>query len=229
MYYTIKGLVLKTFDRGEADKAVTLYTCEWGKIYAVAPGAKKIAAKLSFACEPLTESEFMIFQNHPLSRPKITGAKIINNNTAIKTDFTKNIYALYAAEIGDKFAPFNAPNAEKYILLTRIWDILSSCRYHKRALTAFALRFLKLSGYGFADYLKNSASAADKNVENAVKKLSSCPGDEVDSLCGYDDNAIWNYVETYMTNYIKKPSVSIFLKKIAAENPPTKPANANRQ
>jgi DNA repair protein RecO (recombination protein O) len=214
MYYTLKGLVLKTFDRGEADKGVTLYTCEWGKIYAVAPGAKKIAAKLACACEPLTESEFMVFQSHPSNRPKITGAKIISNNTGIKTDFTRNVYALYAAEIGDKFAPLNAVNAEKYVLIKRIWEILSSCSYPKRALTAFALRFLKLSGYGFADYLQNSAPVVDRNVENAVKKLSVCGGDEVDGLCGYDDNAVWNYVETYMENYIKKPSVSVFMKKI---------------
>jgi len=214
MYYTIKALVLNSSMQGEADKLVTLYSCEWGKIYAIVPGAKKIAAKLSSAAEPLTESEFMVCQQHPSIRPKITGAKIINNNTGVKTDFKRNLYALYAAEIADKFAPQNAPNEEKYYLIQRVWEILAKCENPKRALTAFALRFLKLSGYAFSDYLKNNYSSADKTLELAIKKLSNCSGDDVDSFSSYDDNAVWNYVETYMTNYIKKPSVSVFLEKI---------------
>ncbi|MDR3113030.1 MAG: DNA repair protein RecO [Endomicrobium sp.] len=214
MYYTIKGLVLNSKPQAESDKLVTLYSYEWGKIYAVVPGAKKIAAKLSFAAEPVTESEFMVCQSHASMRPKITGAKIINNNTAVKTDFKRNLYALYAAEIADKFAPSNAPNEEKYCLLQRVWEIFAKCENPKRVLTAFSLRFLKLSGYGFADYLKNHGSFSDKTLERAVKKLSSCSGDDADLFHDYNDDAVWNYVETYMTNYVKKPSVGVFLKKL---------------
>jgi DNA repair protein RecO (recombination protein O) len=214
MYYTIKALVLNSSMQAEADKLVTLYSREWGKICAVVPGAKKIAAKLSFAAEPVTESEFMVYQLYPSMRPKITGGKILNNHTDVKTDFKRNLYALYAAEIADKFAPQNVPNEEKYRLIQRIWEILAKCASPKRALTAFTLRFLKLSGYGFGDYLKNNYSSAGKNFHAAVKKLSNCSGDDVDSFSLCDDNALWNYVETYMTNYIKKPSVGIFLKKL---------------
>jgi len=214
MYYTIRALVLKSNVCSEADKLVTLYTYEWGKIYAVVPGAKKIAAKLSGASEPLTESEFMACQLHPSMRPKITGAKIINNNTALKTDFKRNLYALYAAEISDKFAPLNYANAEKYRLISRVWDVLSKCENPQRALTAFALRFLKLSGYGFSDYLNNNYSAQNNSLAKIVKRLSNCSGDEVDDICGFDDAVVWNYVETYMANYVKRPSLGVFLKKL---------------
>ncbi|MDR2192176.1 MAG: DNA repair protein RecO [Endomicrobium sp.] len=214
MYYIIKALVLNSSMQAEADRLVTLYAYEWGKIYAVVPGAKKIKAKLSFAAEPITESEFMVCQPHLSMRPKITGAKIINNNTGVKTDFKRNLYALYAAEIADKFAPSNAPNEEKYYLIARVWEILAKCENPKRVLTAFALRFLKLSGYGFVDYLKNNYSSSDKTLAAAVKTLSNCRGEDVDLFSSYDDNAVWNYVETYMTNYVKKPLVGVFLKKI---------------
>ncbi|MCL2485943.1 MAG: recombination protein O N-terminal domain-containing protein, partial [Endomicrobia bacterium] len=60
MYYQIKGLVLNSNTHGEADKIATIYSYEWGKIQAIVPSAKKIAAKLSAAIEPLTESEFMV-------------------------------------------------------------------------------------------------------------------------------------------------------------------------
>ncbi len=213
MYYQIKAVVLNSVTHAESDKLITLYSYEWGKIQAVVPSAKKITAKLSAATEPLTESDFMVFQSHPSLRPKVTGAAIINNNTAVKTDLKRNLYALYAAEIGDKFAPYNMENSEKYNLLVRILAVIGCSRYPKRALTAFTLRFLKLSGYAFTDYLKSSSFALDKDIEAAVKKLSNCSGDDVDGLCGFDDDKVWNYVESYLTNYIKRPSVGVFLKK----------------
>ncbi|MCA6072337.1 MAG: DNA repair protein RecO [Endomicrobium sp.] len=214
MYYTIKGLVLNSKIHGEYDKLITIYSYEWGKIQAVAPSAKKIAAKLSAATEPLTESEFMVFNNN-FSRPKITGACILKNNTTIKTDFGRNIYALYAAEIGDKFAPFNLANTVKYDLILRIWEILAVCMSPKRALTAFILRFLKQSGYSFADYLKNNNAFVDRDVEKTIKTLSSCSGNNVDLINIAEDDKIWTYVEIYITNYICRPAVSIFLTKIS--------------
>jgi DNA repair protein RecO (recombination protein O) len=214
MYYTVKGLVLNANISAEADKVITVYTYEWGKIQAVVPSAKKIKAKLASATEPLTESEFMVFQSHPSMRPKITGAGIINNNTAVKTDIKRNLYALYAAEISDKFAPFNMENAEKYELIVRAWQLLGSCGYPQRVLTAFVLRFLKLSGYGFNDYLRNNNTFMDKDIEKGIRRFSSCSGDEADNICEYDDGKIWNYVESYLTNYIKKPSVGVFMRKL---------------
>jgi DNA repair protein RecO (recombination protein O) len=213
MYYTIKGLILNSKIYGEHDKLITVYSYEWGKIQVTASSAKKIAAKLSAAIEPLTESEFIVYNNHPSVRPKVTGANIIKNNSKVKTDFKRNLYALYAAEISDKFAPFNLENHEKYNLIVRIWEVLGICKYPKRALTAFILRFLKLSGYSFFDYLKN-ANVVDKNIEKNIKKLSNCSGNDVDLFEGLEDDKIWNYVETYITNYIRRPSISVFLQKI---------------
>ncbi|MCL2390139.1 MAG: DNA repair protein RecO [Endomicrobia bacterium] len=214
MYYQIKGLVLNSNTYGETDKIAVIYSYEWGKIQAVVPSAKKINAKLASATEPLTESEFMVFQSHTSMRPKITGALIIKNNSALKTDFNKNLYALYAAEIADKFTPFNMENAEKYELISRVWELFADCKYPKRVLTAFTLRFLKLSGYSLSDYIKNNISAADKQIENAVVKLSRCSGSDADNLSDFDDNKTWNYVEGYLTNYIKRPSVSVFMRKV---------------
>ena len=214
MYYTIKGLVLNSNIYSEADKVITVYTYEWGKIHAVVPSAKKIAAKLAAAAEPLTESEFMVFQSHPSVRPKITGANIINNNTAVKADFKRNLYAMYAAEISDKFAPFNMENAEKYELIVRVWQLLGSCSSPQRVLTAFVLRFLNLSGYGLTDYIKHNNSFIDKEIERGIRKFSSCSGYDADNICEFDDAKIWNYVESYLTNYIKRPAVGVFMKKI---------------
>jgi DNA repair protein RecO (recombination protein O) len=215
MYYTINGLVLNSKIHGEYDKLITVYSYQWGKIQAVVPSAKKIAAKLSAATEPLTESEFHVFNSHSSIRPKITGASIVNNNTVIKGNFMRNLYALYAAEISDKLAPFYLENTKKYNLIVRIWEILSTCKYPKRALIAFVLRFLKISGYSFSDYIRNNNTFIDKRIAISIKKLSSCSGNGVDFIDEIEDEKIWNYVESYLTNYIRRPTLSFFIEKIS--------------
>jgi DNA repair protein RecO (recombination protein O) len=218
MYYIINGLVLNSNVHGECDKLITVYSYEWGKIQAVVPSAKKIAAKLSAATEPLTESEFHIFNNHPSIRPKITGASIINNNTVIKCNFLRNLYALYVAEVSDKFVPLCLENAEKYNLIARIWEILGTSKYPKRALTAFILRFLKLSGYSFSDYLRNNNTFIDRHTAISIRKLSNCSGEDIDFIGELEDEKVWNSVESYLTNYVRRPAISFFIEKINSSN-----------
>ncbi|MDR3048323.1 MAG: DNA repair protein RecO [Elusimicrobiota bacterium] len=213
MYYQIRGLVLNVKTHNDADKAALIYTYEWGKITALVPSAKKIAAKLNGATEPLTESEFMVYQNHQLMRPKITGAQIINNHSKIKTTFKSNLYALYAAEISDKLLPFNTPNEQKYRLISRIWTALEECKNCSRALSAFTLRFLSLSGYDFRDYIKTGNLSIDAESAQIINKISNCNAADLDEM-DFDDKKISALVEEYLLNYIKKPSVSTFIQKL---------------
>jgi DNA repair protein RecO (recombination protein O) len=110
--------------------------------------------------------------------------------------------------------PFNMENKEKYYLIARIWELLSVCKYPKRALISFVLRFLKLSGYSFFDYLKSDGIFINKNIKNTIRKLSNCSGNDLDLFEDIEENKILNYIEVYITNYISRPSLCIFLKKI---------------
>jgi DNA repair protein RecO (recombination protein O) len=212
----MKGVVLNSKTHKEQDKLITIYSYERGKFQAVVPSAKKITAKLSSATEPLTESEFMIYNNG--FSFKVVGARIIENNSKIKNDFLKHLHALYALEICDKFIPYNMENKDKYYLLTRLWQVLSDCKFHKRILIAFILRFLKISGYSFLDYIKNTNIPIDNKIVTSIRRLSNCSGNDVDILCEVEDDKVWHYVEFYLTNYIPRPSLSIFLQKIEKTN-----------
>jgi len=217
MYYNIKALILNTKLSQEADKIITVYTNTMGKIYATVPGAKKIGAKLNSATEPITESELIIYQNSQYSRPTVTGARILNNNTAVKQDFYKNLLAFYVCEISDKFAPMHLPSKKKYELISRTWGLLATSKIPLRVLTAFSLRLLKISGYSMVDYLKRNYSSIKKEDILYLKKISNCCGDNLDNmeeLENSDDKVMWNYVESYIKTYIPQPSVGIFLKKI---------------
>ncbi|MDR2772358.1 MAG: DNA repair protein RecO [Elusimicrobiota bacterium] len=216
MYYQIKGLVLEARVNGEADKTATVYSYQWGKIYLQFAGAKKINAKLAAAAEPLTESEFLVCQKHPNVRPKAVGAKIINNHSEIKSNFKKNLYALYASEISAKLTPNNVENVQKYLLISRIWEVLQTSKSPKLALSAFVLRFLKLSGYGFGDFLKQNAGFLSPADQNEINQLGRCSGNDIDDL-NLDGEKIWKYIETYLLNYINRPRVGVFIEKLGNE------------
>lgn len=213
MYYQIKALVLNAKTQKEADKTATVYSYQWGKVSLIFPSAKKINAKLAAASEPLTESELIVYQSHPSMRPKVTGANIINNHSALKSDLKRNLYGLYAAEISEKLVAYNSPNEKKYVLLSRIWEILESSQNAPRALTAFVLRFLKLSGYGFSEYLVENKHLIEPDMENCIRMLSKSAGSDLETF-EVDDMRVWKYVENYLNNYIPKPAVGIFLNKL---------------
>ncbi len=217
MYYNIKALILNTKLSQEADKVITAYTTKWGKIYATVPGAKKIVAKLNSATEPITESELIVYQNSQYSRPTVTGARILNNNTEVKQDFYRNLLAFYVCEISDKFAPMHLPGIKKYELISRTWCLLAVSKTPLRVLTAFSLRLLKMSGYSMIDYLKRNCSNIKKEDILYLKKIANCCGDSLDTIEEFvnsDDKVMWNYVESYIKTYIAQPSVGLFLKKI---------------
>ncbi len=217
MYYNIKALILNVKISSDADKIITIYTNSMGKINAVVPGAKKIIAKLSAATEPVTESELIIYQTSQYSKPTVTGARILNNNTKVKQDFYKNLLAFYVCEISDKIVPFHLPNIKKYDLIARTWALLAESQNPLRVLTAFSLRLLKISGYSMIDYLKRNYSNIKKEDILYLKKISNCSGNSLDSveeLGNSDDKIMWNYVESYIKTYIPQLSVGLFLKKI---------------
>lgn len=216
MYYNLNALILNSATSSEADKTVTLYTPDWGKIHAVVPSAKKIVAKLSPATEPVTESEITIYQTSPHSKPTVTGARILNNHTPVKQDIKKYYIALYVSELSDKFAPTNMPNEKKYDLISRTWHLLGSSEVPLRVLTAFSLRLLKISGYSMTDYVARQ-SAMRKDDFCCLQKISNCSGDDLECLEGFDarkDTLMWNYVENYIKTYVPQLAVGTFLKKI---------------
>jgi DNA repair protein RecO (recombination protein O) len=125
----------------------------------------------------------------------------------------RNLCALYAVEVSDKFVPFNLENTEKYNLIVRVLEILSVCKYPKRALISFILRLLKLSGYSFSEYIRNNNTFIEERMIINIKKLSNCSGSNVDFV-DVEDEKVWNYVESYLTNYIHRPAISVFLQKM---------------
>jgi len=62
MLYKTEGIVLKSTEFKEADKIVTIYTKDYGKITAIAKGVRKIKSKFGSSLEILTHSVFLFYK-----------------------------------------------------------------------------------------------------------------------------------------------------------------------
>lgn len=212
MYYRLNGLVLNTRISGEADKSAIIYTREWGKISAIVPGAKKIKAKLNAQTEPVVEGEYMVYMAGPSARAKVTGARIAEGFIPLRTDWRKFSYAAACAELTDLLTPFNLESPQKYDLLARTWKLLETAAKPRRIYTAFALRFLRLSGYSFVDYISREGRLGGGGEEfEAIRKFSTLSGTEVDNGIGVSEELerrITARVDRYLAEYIPRPMKS---------------------
>src|SRR5437773_247463 len=64
--YKPPAIVLRQRKLGDADKILTLYTANLGKIEAVAKGVRKTRSRLAGHVEPLTQATFMLAKGKSL-------------------------------------------------------------------------------------------------------------------------------------------------------------------
>ena len=218
MYQKLNGLVLKSKVSKEADKTVTLYTDCWGKINAVVPGAKRIKAKLAAASEPIVESEFVAYMSNPNSRPRITGAKISNSFHKLKKSWYKAFIADYCSELVDALTPVKAENIKKYALIKRTWHLIEVAENPWRIASAFALRFLELSGYSFTEFIKREGVDIPQSDAQVIFKMAKLSGEAVDKelkVSKIQEERIKNHINSYLNMYLARPLSSYkFFKNI---------------
>ncbi|MCX5777633.1 MAG: DNA repair protein RecO [Elusimicrobia bacterium] len=218
MYFQVKGLILRSHVCGEADKSIIVFTDQWGKVSLVVPGAKKIKAKLAAASEPVTETDFIVYAAHEQARPKVTGAKVMDHFTAVKNNWQSFVYAQYCAELCDALTPFNMENGRKYELIARTWKLLATARNPQRIIMAFSLRFLKLSGYSFVEYLNNHTPYLLPEEDFLIRKMAALSGEELDAddtITAQREQSVHRHISNYVGLYLQRPLKSLaFLRKM---------------
>jgi len=143
--YKTEGIVIKIINLGEADRLVTLYTPNQGKIRAVAKGARRLKSKLGGHLDLLTQSALLLAQGQNLDI--ITQSQTIESFYSLKTDLERISYALYIAELVDQFTVEHVENYPVYKLLqTSLLRFCGNSRYDI-ILRQFELQLLSHLGY----------------------------------------------------------------------------------
>lgn len=148
MIFTDSGIVLFRQDFREADRIISLYTHQHGRIHLRLPGVNHAKGKLKAFSEPLTCATYRIYTRSHNVLGTVTGGKLENVFPAIRTDLNRQSLALHFCELMMRLTPLHQPSPEKYHLLLQALTQLQLYGPNPAFAAAFTLRLMAAAGFG---------------------------------------------------------------------------------
>jgi DNA repair protein RecO (recombination protein O) len=140
------AIVLRHADWGEADRLVTLYTREQGKMRAVAKGARKITSRKAGHLEPFTHVKLQLARGRSLFI--VTQADTIDAYIPLRETLVMTGTASYVVELLDRFVyEDEGPNPTLFRLLAETLKRLSDQEDPWLAVRYYEMRLLDFLGF----------------------------------------------------------------------------------
>ena len=108
--FRTRALVLRTFDQGESDRLVHLYTEELGRVSAIAKGARRSRRRFPGTLEILTVLEARIVDPPRSSLMRIEGAKLAQPFEGLVNHLGRYAIACQLLELLDRFTGEREPS-----------------------------------------------------------------------------------------------------------------------
>jgi DNA repair protein RecO (recombination protein O) len=143
--YRVQAIILKRSDVGEADRLLTLYTPDRGKLRAVAKGARKPTSRKTGHVELFNHASLLIAVGRDLDI--ITQADTVDAFLPIRSDLDRLSYAYYFAELVDRFTEEGEEHYAVFDLILRGFHWLEKTDQLARTARYFELRLLDVLGY----------------------------------------------------------------------------------
>ncbi len=140
-----EAIVLRRSDFGEADRMLVLYSREFGKIQALAKGARKPQTRKTGHVELFMRTNFLIARGKNIDI--ITQAELVEPYASLRQDLVRTTYASYAAELVDKMTADEDRDLRKYKLLADALSWIAESDNLLLAARYFELRLLSLAGF----------------------------------------------------------------------------------
>lgn len=120
--YSTEAIVLRRTDFGEADRILTLFTPAYGKVRAIAKGARRTTSRLAGHLELFTRTQLLLATGRELD--VVTQAEGRERLDRLRDDRWHATAAFYAAELVDRFLEDADPHPRLYALFTRTLRLL---------------------------------------------------------------------------------------------------------
>lgn len=110
--YKIRGIIIKRKNIGEADRMLTVFTKDQGKIQIKAKGVRKITSRRSSHVELLNYCMFTLYKGQGI--PVLTEIETLESFQSIKTNLRKTGFAYHICELIDGLCPEGQENANVF-------------------------------------------------------------------------------------------------------------------
>ena len=96
--YRDRGVVLRTYKLGEADRIVVLFTRDRGKVRAVAKGVRKTSSRFGSRLEPMSHVSLQLYEGRDLDT--ITQAESLEHFRELRDDLDRITRGLRTVRTG---------------------------------------------------------------------------------------------------------------------------------
>jgi len=184
--YRAEAVVLRQRRLGEADRIITLYTPQLGKIEAVAKGVRRQTSRKAGHLEPLMFSSLLLA--HGQSLDVITQSETIEGFQPLRQELRRLAYGLYVAELVDRFTEPRSENYPVFRLLLETLQRLAGTDVPELTVRFFELHLVGQMGYRPQIERCVACSAALAPVTNA---FSAAQGGVVCPACFHANVGLW--------------------------------------
>lgn len=170
----VEGIILKRRNLGEADRILTVFTHQKGKISVLAKGVRRIHSRRAGNVELL--NRVLLYLHQAKTFLILTEASSLDTYQRLKEDLTLSTYAFHIIELADKLTAENQENRILYEDLVRVLQKLSG---NPRQIFVRAFEAKILSNLGFISFLGEGTKG---NIGEVLRKLEVLPWDEIEKL-----------------------------------------------
>jgi DNA repair protein RecO (recombination protein O) len=142
-----EAIVLRTYRLGEADKIVSLFARQMGRLRAVAAGARRPKSRFGSTLEPLSYIRLWVFERENRDLLRINSAELLESFFDMQKDYRVQVAAQYVAEVAERFLPEREVNERAFRLLIAVLKALKRSGEVNRPLLYFNYWLLRLGGF----------------------------------------------------------------------------------
>jgi DNA repair protein RecO (recombination protein O) len=142
----VSSILIRHRDVGEADRIVTLFTEQRGKLSAIAKGVKRLRSKFAGGLQLFSHSQVLLA--HGRSLPVVTQVQPVAMCYHLRDDMDRYAHASYAAEMVDVLTEEGDRDPAVFELLLATLHALDAGGDMPTLVRGFELRLLTQLGYG---------------------------------------------------------------------------------
>jgi DNA repair protein RecO (recombination protein O) len=143
--YKTEAIVIKRINLGEADRILTIFTPNYGKLRVVAKGVRKVTSRLAGHVELFARSQMLLAKGRNLDI--VTQSETVDAYRSLREDLSRIAHAYYVAELLDKLTPDALENYPAYKLAVEALQFTANDADPDRVLRWFEMQLLGYLGY----------------------------------------------------------------------------------
>jgi len=141
-----EAIILRTYNIGEQDRLVVLFTRDFGIIKGVAKGARKFKSRFGSSLEPMSLVNAFYYEKEAKELVTISNCDLLESFFEIQTNFDISVGLSYFAELCQEFFPARAKDDRLFRLLLACLQALKAGADFSFAGAYFEAWFLKIGG-----------------------------------------------------------------------------------